>query len=408
MKKSPLYAELACTSNFTFLTGASHPQELVARAAELGYRAIAITDECSLAGIVRALEESQRCAERGQPIQLIPGSRFRLENGSQLVLLPIDHAGYTQICTLVTRGRRTAPKGEYALPDCSFEHGLDRCLALWLPASEDDLLTAHWLTGFFPGRCWLGVSLHCGPDDAARLDRLLATARTAGLPVTACGDVLMHTRSRRMLHDVLAAVRHGCRVSELGYSALPCGERHLRSRNELARIFPQQLLEESAAVAKRCHFRLEDLHYHYPREVVPEGMTPIAHLRELTEAGIRERWGQSKGTECATLSLYSDPISPTLRNQIEKELELIEELHYEPFFLTVYDIVKFAKSQGILCQGRGSAANSAVCYCLGITEVDPARMSMLFERFISRDRDEPPDIDVDFEHERREEVIQYI
>jgi len=394
MEPSPPYAELACTSNFTFLTGASHPQELVARAAELGYSAIAITDECSLAGVVRALEEAQRCAQRGQPVQLIPGSSFCLENGSRLVLLPLDHAGYTQICTLITRGRRNAPKGEYALPDSSFEHGLERCLALWLPASEDDLLTAHWLTGYFPGRCWLGISLQCGPDDAKRLQRLRTTARAAGLPVTACGDVQMHTRSRRMLHDVLAAIRHGCPVAELGYRALPSGERHLRGRDHLARLFPVKLLEESAAIAKRCHFRLEQLHYQYPREVVPEGMTAIEHLRELTEAGIEERWQAA--------------ISGELRQQIEKELKLIEELHYEPFFLTVHDIVKFAKSQGILCQGRGSAANSAVCYCLGITEVDPARMNMLFERFISRDRDEPPDIDVDFEHERREEVIQYI
>ncbi len=247
MSHPPPYAELACTSNFTFLTGASHPQELVARAAELGYSAIAITDECSLAGVVRALEEAQRCAERGLPIQLIPGSSFRLENGSRLILLPIDHAGYTQICTLITQGRRNAPKGEYALPDSSFEHGLDRCLALWLPLAEDDLLTAHWLTAYFPDRCWLGASLQLGPDDKGRLERLLATARATGLPVTACGDVQMHTRSRRMLHDVLAAIRHGCPVSELGYRALPCGERHLRSRALLAQRFPAELLEESAA-----------------------------------------------------------------------------------------------------------------------------------------------------------------
>ena len=397
MQKPPSYAELACTSNFTFLTGASHPQELVARAAGLGYSAIAITDECSLAGVVRALEEAQRCAERGQPIQLIPGSGFRLENGSWLVLLPEDQAGYTQICTLITRGRRNAPKGEYALPDASFERGLGHCLALWLPAAgnEDDMLTAHWLAAYFPGRCWLGASLHLGPDDAGRMQRLLATARAAGLPVTACGDVQMHTRSRRMLHDVLGAIRHGCCVVELGYRALPSGERHLRSRERLAQLFPAELLEASVAIAQRCLFRLEQLHYRYPREVVPEGMTAIEYLRELTAAGIRERWpGQTPDKR--------------LRAQIEKELELIEELRYEPYFLTVYDIVKFAKSQGILCQGRGSAANSAVCYCLGITEVDPARMSMLFERFISRERDEPPDIDVDFEHERREEVIQYI
>jgi len=412
MSALPLYAELACTSNFTFLHGASHPQELVARAAELGYSAIAITDECSLAGVVRALEEAQRCAECGLTIQLIPGSNFRLENGSRLILLPCDHAGYTQICTLITRGRRNAPKGEYALPDSNFEHGLDRCLAIWLPADEDDLLTAHWLSGYFPGRCWLGASLHCGPDDEMRLGRLLATARTAGLPVTACGDVQMHSRSRRMLHDVLAAVRHGCPVSELGYRALPCGERHLRSRQHLDKLFPAALLEESAAIAGRCRFRLEQLHYHYPREVVPEGMSAIGYLRELTEAGIRERWPEkgsgSLSGACARQKVNLTPFPAPLRQQIEKELELIEELHYEPFFLTVYDIVRFAKSQGILCQGRGSAANSAVCYCLGITEVDPARMSMLFERFISRDRDEPPDIDVDFEHERREEVIQYI
>ena len=402
MHQSSPYAELACTSNFTFLNGASHPQELVARAAELGYSAIAITDECSLAGVVRALEEAQRCAERGQPVQLIPGSLFRLENGSRLVLLPEDHAAYTQICTLITQGRRNAPKGEYSLPDSSFEHGLDHCLALWLPKAidgdmggdEEDVLTAHWLTTYFPQRCWMGASLHLGPDDAKRLARRFAIAQTTGLPVAACGDVRMHIRSRRMLHDVLAAVRHGCTVAGLGYRTLPSGERHLRTRERLAQLFPAECLEETVVIAERCQFRLEQLHYYYPREVVPDGMTAITHLRELTEAGIRERWPGG--------------IDQDLRDQIEKELGLVEELRYESYFLTVYDIVKFAKSRGILCQGRGSAANSAVCYCLGITEVDPARMSMLFERFISRERDEPPDIDVDFEHERREEVIQYI
>jgi error-prone DNA polymerase len=325
---------------------------------------------------------------------LIPGAAFRLANDSRLLLLPENQAGYTQICTLITRGRRNAPKGEYALPDSSFEHGLGHCLAVWLPADEDDVLTAHWLASYFPGRCWLGASLHLGPNDAGRMDRLSRTARTAGLPLTACGDVQMHIRSRRMLHDVLAAIRHGCPAGDLGYRALPCGERHLRSRERLDQLFPAALMEESAAIAGRCRFRLEQLHYHYPREVVPEGVTAIGHLRELTRAGILERWPDGIGGE--------------LHEQIEKELELIEELRYESYFLTVHDIVRFARSRGILCQGRGSAANSAVCYCLGITEVDPARMSMLFERFISRERDEPPDIDVDFEHERREEVIQYI
>jgi error-prone DNA polymerase len=397
--KSARYAELVCTSNFTFLNGASHPQELVARAAELGYHAIALTDECSLAGIVRAYEETQRCQQQGQAIELICGSLFRLENGSRLVLLAADKSGYTQLCTLITRARRNAPKGSYLLSDSAFENHLDHCLALWLPGNEiitkkNDLLTAHWVATHFPQRSWLAVSLSLGPNEQLRMAQLVCIAETAGLPMTACGDVQMHTRPRRMLHDVLAAIRHGCTLPELGYRALPCGERHLRSIDRLGALFSQQLLDESVRIARRCSFRLDQLHYQYPREVVPKGVSSAEHLRELTEAGIRQRWPAG--------------ISAELRQQIEHELGLISELNYESYFLTVHDIVQFARNQGILCQGRGSAANSAVCYCLGITEVDPARMNMLFERFISRERDEPPDIDVDFEHERREEVIQYI
>jgi len=392
--QSPGYAELVCISNFTFLTGASHPQELVARAAELGYYAIALTDECSLAGIVRAHEEAQRCRQRGQGIELIPGSLFRLENGSRLVLLAPDSTGYAQLCTLVTRGRRNAPKGRYELSDSAFEGGLDHCLALWLPQDGDDVICGHWVAAHFPGRSWLATSLNMGADDSARLARLVCTAEAAGLPLTACGDVQMHIRPRRMLHDVLAAIRHRCTLPELGYRALPSGERHLHKRRHLGALYRPELLVESIRIARRCSFRLEQLHYQYPREVVPRGSSSAGHLRELTEAGIRQRWPQGIGRD--------------LRRQIERELELISELHYESYFLTVHDIVQFARSRDILCQGRGSAANSAVCYCLGITEVDPARMNMLFERFISRERDEPPDIDVDFEHERREEVIQYI
>jgi len=388
------YAELVCTSNFTFLNGASHPQELVTRAAELGYKAIALTDECSLAGIVRAFEETQRCKQHGQDIKLISGSLFKLENGSRLVLLAEDKSGYGQLCTLITRGRRNAPKGSYDLPDSAFEKHLDHCLALWLPQAEDDLLTAHWVASHFPRRSWLAVCLDLGPDDRSRLAQLVSTAKTACLPLAACGDVQMHVRSRRMLHDVLAAIRHRCTLPELGYRALPCGERHLRSLSRLAVLYRQELLDESVHIAQRCHFRMDQLRYQYPREVVPQGISSAAHLRDLTEAGIRQRWPAG--------------INGELRQQIEHELELISALHYESYFLTVHDIVQFARSQDILCQGRGSAANSAVCYCLGITEVDPARMNMLFERFISRERDEPPDIDVDFEHERREEVIQYI
>ena len=404
IKTSIDYAELVCTSNFTFLNGASHPQELVARAAELNYYAVALTDECSLAGIVRAFEETRRCKQNGLDIKLISGSLFRLENGSRLILLAGDMAAYAQLCTLITRGRRNAPKGSYVLPDKAFESNLDHCLALWLPetrnnesdvdGSEADVLTAHWVASHFPERSWIAASLCLGFDDESHLARLIDTAKAAGLPVTACGDVQMHTRSRRMLHDVLTAIRYGCTLPDLGYRALPCGERHLRSRRHLATLYRQELLDESMRIAQRCCFSLDQLHYRYPREVVPQGISSAAHLRDLTEAGIRQRWPAG--------------INAELRQQIEHELTLISDLHYESYFLTVHDIVQFARSRDILCQGRGSAANSAVCYCLGITEVDPARMNMLFERFISRERDEPPDIDVDFEHERREEVIQYI
>ena len=223
------YAELVCTSNFTFLNGASHPQELVTRAASLGYYAIALTDECSLAGIVRAFEETRRCKQEGHSTKLIAGSLFRLENGSRLVLLAEDITGYAQLCTLITRGRRNAPKGSYELPDSAFENKLDHCLALWLPATrsidakkdgaKDDILTAHWVASHFPERSWLAISLNLGPDDGLRLAQLIDTATVSGLPVVACGDVQMHIRSRRMLHDVLAAIRHGCSLSELGYRA---------------------------------------------------------------------------------------------------------------------------------------------------------------------------------------------
>ncbi|NOR20806.1 MAG: PHP domain-containing protein, partial [Xanthomonadales bacterium] len=280
------YAELVCTSNFTFLNGASHPQELVSQAAKLGYSAIALTDECSLAGIVRAFEESQRY---GSAIELISGSLFGLENGTRLVLLAEDKIGYGQLCTLITRGRRNAPKGSYKLVDDAFEKHLDHCLALWLPANElndskDDLLTAHWLASHFPQRSWLAITLNLGPDDLPRMAQLQEVAQTAGLPVTACGDVQMHIRSRRMLHDVMAAIRHGCVLPELGYRALPSGERHLRSRSRLAGLYRQELLDESVQIAKRCHFRLDQLRYQYPREVVPQGMSSAAHLRDLTEA----------------------------------------------------------------------------------------------------------------------------
>ena len=242
----------------------------------------------------------------------------------------------------------------------------------------------------FAERAWLAVELHRGADDARRLERLLALATRCALPAVASGDVHMHRRSRRRLQDVLTAIRHGSTLDTAGAQLFPNGERHLRSRTSLARLYPPALLAQSVAIAERCRFSMGELHYEYPAELVPEGLSAAAQLRLLTLAGAQQRWPQ--GTPSAVQAM------------IEKELALISELSYEHFFLTVHDLIDFARSRAILCQGRGSAANSVVCYALGITEVDPSRMSVLFERFISRERREPPDIDVDFENERREEV----
>jgi error-prone DNA polymerase len=387
----PPYAELHALSNFTFLRGASHPEELVGRAAQLGYAALAVTDECSLAGVVRA-----HVAARSRGLPLIVGSELRLSEGPGLVLLATDRHGYGALCTLITRGRRAARKGRYRLTRGDLDDGLPGCLALLLPAASPEATArdARWLAERFPGRAWLAVELLCGPDDRARLAALQDLGRVTGLPLVAAGDVHMHCRSRRALQDTLTAIRLGRPVAEAGHALYPNGERHLRTREWLARIYPPELLWETLVIADRCRFSLASLRYEYPEELVPPGETPDGYLRRLTEAGMRVRWPQGAPARVRAL--------------VEHELALIRELGYEPYFLTVYDIVRFAREQGILCQGRGSAANSAVCYCLGITEVDPGRMEMLFERFISRERNEPPDIDVDFEHERREEVIQYI
>jgi error-prone DNA polymerase len=388
MQSKPEYAELHCLSNFSFLRGASHATELVERAARLGYRALAITDECSLAGVVRAHEAAQK-----HDFKLIVGAEFCCEEGLRLVLLAPDHDAYTALCELITRARRAAPKGRYRLQRSDLDNSLGGCLLLWLPG-DDDNESADWLASRFPGRCWIAVELLRDGLDEKRLTALHALSRRSGLPLVASGDVHMHQRGRRALQDTLTAIRHRINVAAAGERFFPNGERHLRPRSDLADLYPRELLAESIRIADRCHFRLDELRYHYPEELVPAGLSPDEHLRSLTEIGARQRW--PGGTP------------PDVQRQISHELELIAEMRYESYFLTVHDIVRFARERGILCQGRGSAANSAVCFCLGITEVDPARMSMLFERFISRERNEPPDIDVDFEHQRREEVIQYI
>ncbi len=383
----PDYAELHCLSNFSFLRGASHPEELVSRARELGYRALALTDECSFAGSVRAHLQAKECG-----LELVHGTELLVE-GMKLVILATDRRSYGAISSLITLGRRRSKKGRYALGRDDVER-LAGCgaLVLWVPG--EDASAGAWLAERFRGAAWIAVELHCGPNDKARLQSLRETAKRYDLPLVASGDVHMHVRSRRRLQDVLTATRLGRLVAQCGHALFPNAERHLRLRMRLAQLYPAELLAETVSIAERCRFSLDELRYEYPAELVPEGETPASWLRKLTEAGLRWR--------------VPDGVPPKVAELVEHELRLVAELGYEPFFLTVHDIVRYARGEGILCQGRGSAANSVVCYALGITEVDPARMNMLFERFVSRERNEPPDIDVDFEHQRREEVIQYV
>ncbi len=384
------YAELHCLSNFSFQRGASSASELFERAKRQGYDALAITDECSLAGIVRAWQASK---DTGLP--LIIGSELQIEGGPKLVLLVENLTGYQALCQLITRARRRAEKGRYqALREDLRDWPLEGLLAIWLPDHDGADAEGRWLLERFRERLWLGIELHRGPDDALQLRQSLTQASRLGISAVACGDVHMHARGRRALQDCMTAIRHHLPVAEAGCHLFPNGERHLRSREELAQLYPAELLAETLRISQRCHFQLDQLKYHYPHELVPPGHDTTSWLRKLVEDGARWRW--------------PDGITAKARVQLEHELELIADLHYESYFLTVHDIVRFAREQGILCQGRGSAANSSVCFVLGITELDPVRSKLLFERFLSRERNEPPDIDVDFEHDRREEVIQYV
>jgi error-prone DNA polymerase len=434
----PAYAELHCLSNFSFLRGASHPEELVERAKAQGYAALALTDECTLAGVVRA-----HLAAKDAGLLLVIGSEFTLEDSTKLVLLATDRESYGDLAQLVTRGRRQAKKGSYRLTRDDVASVASRCLALWLPALDlrashvDERLRAEagWVRDAFAERAWIGVELVAQAGDTARLAQSQALSHHAGLPLVACGDAHMHVRARRALQDTLTAIRLRTPLAECGHALHANGERHLRSRARLANIYPPALLAETVRIAERCHFSLDELRYEYPEEIVPPGETATTWLRKLVERGLAKRYAEDKnrGQRCVSQAdvsgddrpngkCISDPdfylrgdsafrcatVPANVRALIEHELALIAELRYEPYFLTVHDIVAFARSQKILCQGRGSAANSAVCYALHVTEVDPARSEMLFERFISKERNEPPDIDVDFEHQRREEVMQYV
>ncbi len=388
------YTELHCLTNFSFLTAASRPEELVARARELGYAGLAITDQASVAGVVRA-----NTATKDHPLHLIIGAEIHPVDAAPVVLWARNRHGYGRLCRLITRGRRRAVKGAYHLTLADIAEHTEGLLAGVLPPLTHEQFTAddiHPYRDLFGDRCWLLAELVRGPHDEERVAWLKQLARETGLPLVAAGNVVLHAPARKPLHDLLTAVRTKSTVALAGAALDANAERHLRSLDELRRLYVDlpEALEHTAEIASQCTFRLEELRYEYPEELAPAGETPLDYLRRLTWEGAAERYPQGVPEKVATL--------------VRHELDLIQELAYEPYFLTVWDLVRFARSREILCQGRGSAANSAVCFCLGVTSVDPERIDVLFERFISRERAEAPDIDIDFEHERREEVLQYL
>ncbi|MET0964421.1 MAG: PHP domain-containing protein, partial [Noviherbaspirillum sp.] len=367
----PDYAELQCVSNFTFLRGASHPEELVARAVQLGYSALALTDECSLSGVVRAHVEAKK-----HGLQLLIGSQLRVGD-MLLVALATNRNGYGNLSELITLARTRVQKGSYLLhpddlaaPRGELAHlrGLPDCELLLAPAYNIDAGTlarqAQWLRATFGERATLALTLLHQGRDAQHRAQLQAAAAAHGLQLAATGDVCMHVRSRKPLQDTLNATRLGKPIAECGYGLAQNAEQHLRARLRLAALYPAEALAETVRLARRCHFSLDELRYEYPDELVPPGATASGYLRQETWIGAHRR--------------FPAGIPASVQQQIEHELALIAEMEYEPYFLTVYDIVRFARSRRILCQGRGSAANSAVCYCLGITEVDPARGNLLF------------------------------
>ncbi len=403
----PAYAELQCLSHFTFLRGASSPEQIVQRASTLGYHALAVTDECTLAGVVKA-----HVAAKILGVKLIIGSQMLVtpEDGSPaftLLVLAMNKNGYGNLSELITVARTRAEKGSYlvlprdiANPAGALSHlrGMPDCQLILCPrygATFEELdKQAGWLLQCAPGRARIAITLHYRAKDDEHKENVTEISQKFGLPIVATGDVCMHVRSFKPLQDTMTAIRHGVPVAKCGYRLAPNAEQHLRSRVRLGNLYTRAALDETVRVANLCRFSLDELRYEYPHELVPEGETATSYLRAESYLGAHWR--------------YPAGIPDNVQALLERELGLIAEMQYESYFLTVYDIVRFARSNHILCQGRGSAANSAVCYCLGITEVDPVRGTLLFERFISKERNEPPDIDVDFEHQRREEVIQYI
>ncbi|MCZ7658950.1 MAG: error-prone DNA polymerase [Xanthobacteraceae bacterium] len=399
MSRTSNYVELAVTTNFSFLRGASHPKELVATAQALGHPAIGIADRNSLAGVVRAYEEARRGG-----IRLLVGTRLVTTDGFEALAYPVDRAAYGRLCRLLTAGNRRAPKGECHI-------GFDEIVA----ASEGQMLIAMppatlceafearlaALAAAAPRRTFLAGCHHHRGDEPRRLKALARLGARTRAPMVAVNDVHYHAPERRVLMDVVTCIREGCTVPEAGLRLAVNAERHLKSADEMARLFAAhpEALARTLEIALACRFSLDELRYEYPDEPVPPGKSAQQHLADLARAGARTRYPRER---------FPDGVPAEVLATLEAELALIAKLDYARYFLTVHDVVAHARREGILCQGRGSAANSVVCFCLGITEVDPSEIKVLFARFISEKRNEPPDIDVDFEHERREEVIQYI
>ncbi|MFA0471409.1 error-prone DNA polymerase [Vibrio sp. 10N.222.51.E8] len=388
---SQQYSELFCQSNYSFLEGASHADELVLQADFLRYKALAVTDECSVAGIVKV---HSAIKQHKLSLKQIVGSMFWLNEECQVILICPNREAYAELCRIITNARRRSSKGHYQLSEWDIMSA-KHCFIVWLPQQKnEDAHWGQWLSQHHSGRLWIGLQRHLKQTDQQYIDYCVEMSHHHQLPITACGGVLMHNANRLPLQHSLTAIKYQKPITEVGSHLLANAERCLRSINKLSHIFKVEWLEESNRISELCEFELDSLRYEYPSELIPQGETPMSYLRMLVEKGKQARFPQG--------------VPSDIQQIIDKELGLIDELDYPFFFLTIHDIVMFAKSQGILYQGRGSAANSVVCYCLEITSVDPRQISVLFERFISKERDEPPDIDVDFEHERREEVIQYI
>lgn len=400
------YVELHCKSNFSFLCGASHPDELVTRASELGYEGIALTDSESLAGVVRGFG-----AARDLDFKYIVGAEVHPTDAPSMVLWPTDRSAYGRLCQLLSRGRLRREKGQCELQwsdICEFSEGM---IAGAYAAGDDaggdpnqahrrPSLTAEFLRADFRDQfrdaAYLLCSLHYGVDDRLSIRRYRDLSSQSGIPLVASGDVHYHAPERMLMHDCLTAIRNGTTIDQVHEQRFANSQHHLKSLAEIERLYHDlpAAVARTNQIARQCTFCLSELRYEYPGEIAPPGMSLIDHLKRLTWEGALQRW--------------PDGVPDRIIDLLKHEIELIEELHYEAYFLTVWDMVRFARSRNILCQGRGSAANSTVCYCLGITNVDPSQTDLLFERFISRERNEAPDIDVDFEHQRREEVLQYL